>query len=96
MKLVRWVPIDVDSDTDNDDYDFDDKGNDDYADDNGQHGDDDNGEGDDDDDNGKDGDDENEVRMMTMVKMVPRPWNKPEVEVVAEVAVYCNHSEARP
>ena len=96
MKLVRWVPIDVDSDTDNDDYDFDDKGNDDYADDNGEHGDDDNGEGDDDDDNGKDGDDENEVRMMTMVKVVPRPWNKPEVEVVAEVAVYRNHSEARP
>ena len=34
------------------------------------------------------------VRMMTMVKISPRPGNKPEVEVVAEVAVYCNHSEA--
>ena len=34
------------------------------------------------------------VKMMTMVKISPRPGNKPEVEVVAEVAVYCNHSEA--
>ena len=30
--------------------------------------------------------------------MINGPWsgNKPEVEVVAEVAVYRNHSEARP
>ena len=28
--------------------------------------------------------------------MVPWSGNKPEVQIVAEVAVYCNHSEARP
>ena len=33
--------------------------------------------------------------IMTLLRIVPRPWNEPEVEVVAEVAVYCNHSEAR-
>ena len=37
--------------------------------------------------------------VMTIAKvtmMVPWSGNKPEVEVVAEVAVYCNDSEARP
>ena len=37
--------------------------------------------------------------MMAIAKvtmMVPWSGNKPEVEVVAEVAVYCNDSEARP
>ena len=32
---------------------------------------------------------------MTLLRIVPRPWNEPEVEVVAEVAIYRKHSQAR-
>ena len=33
--------------------------------------------------------------IMTLFRIVPRPRNKPEVEVVAEVAIYRKHSQTR-
>ena len=36
------------------------------------------------------------MMMIEMVRKVPWPGNKPEVEIVAKVAVYCNHSQTRP
>ena len=32
---------------------------------------------------------------MTLLRIVPRPWNEPEVEIVAEVAIYRKHSQTR-
>ena len=35
------------------------------------------------------------MSIMPLLRIVPRPWNEPEVEVVTEVAIYCKHSQAR-
>ena len=35
------------------------------------------------------------MSIMPLLRIVPRPWNEPEVEVVTEVAIYRKHSQAR-